>query len=63
MCHKMKFSYETALRVLAQAQTHTLKPGYGRLKRIYLCPVCHRWHLTSKPYLDVKGKKHDCTGK
>jgi hypothetical protein len=51
MCHKMKFGYRTASRILAQVQTHAVPKRFEGLRRIYYCKECDCWHLTSKPYM------------
>jgi hypothetical protein len=51
-CDKRGYRSEVAARDdLHDAIRKSLRLTHRREQRIYLCPTCDRWHLTSKPLL------------
>ncbi len=44
-CHKVKFDKKTAKSILNDRKDKGKK--WSREKRIYECPICGKWHLTS----------------
>ena len=43
-----KLSYQTRAKAMRAKRNHTRK--YGRQYRVYLCPYCNKYHLTTHPW-------------
>lgn len=50
-CHKIPYPSERDARVALVATIIERNRGRNQRKerRVYQCPICHRWHLTSQP--------------
>ena len=46
-CEKRQLTKREAEGALKQAQSHRKKHKYRKECRIYHCPECNKWHLTS----------------
>lgn len=44
-CHKKQYDKKTALTILNERKSSGRK--YAKERRIYCCPICDKWHLTS----------------
>lgn len=51
MCLK-KRKYKTEKQALQKAQEYTEK--YEKIHRVYYCPLCGFYHLTTKQYINKK---------
>ena len=47
-CDKKQFTKREAEGALNKAKIHPKQEGYRKECRMYHCPECNMWHLTSK---------------
>lgn len=52
VCRKQQFDKKTALTILNERKSNRRK--YAKECRIYECPICNKWHLTSMEEYDER---------